>query len=132
MCSDMTAFMTDHDEEEQGGEEQGRKMNHSLLRKRTARLAAVQCAYARMIIPNARKEMLIEWQYTQTDETASLPAKPQQTLLRAVFVGTEDMREAIDQRAEEILTERWMSGRMPKVMRALLRCERWVLALAMR
>ncbi len=122
----MTEDMPEHETPNQPESAQEiNKPNVSVLRKRAARIAAVQCMYAKMMEQSNTTETLIEWQLQLMEEATQEDGKPRklnQNLLRSIFVGTMDMFGALNERASEILAERWSGGRMPKVMRCILLC----------
>lgn len=95
------------------------KPNSSLERKHAARLAAVQCIYSRMIDTKTPKQSLLDWQLEQAGEERFLPKTPDKKLMQAIFLGSEEMRDALNEHAERILGERWSGARMPRVMRAI-------------
>lgn len=105
--------------------EQTDKPNVSVIRKRAARIAAVQCLYAKMMEQTNSTERLIEWQLQLMEEATQEDGKRRklnQNLLRSIFIGAMDMFGALNERASEIFAERWSGGRMPKVMRCILLC----------
>ncbi len=95
------------------------KPNSSLERKHAARLAAVQCIYARMIHDKTPKQALLDWQLEQEGEDRFLPKTPDKKLMQAIFLGAEEMRGALDEHATRILADRWSGARMSRVMRAI-------------
>ena len=98
------------------------KRNPSLERKFAARLAAVQCVYAKMIHEKTPKQALLDWQLAQEGEDRFLPFKPDKKLLKALFIGTQEMHGALNDHALRILGERWQGARMSRVMRAIFLC----------
>ncbi len=96
--------------------------NPSLQRKHAARIAAVQFMYSRIIDPSVPLKHLLAWQQEQMeakDKETTLPYPPDKKLLQGLITGCEEFRAALENKMQEILTDRWSGKRMPAVMRAI-------------
>jgi N utilization substance protein B len=99
------------------------KVNPSLQRKHAARIAAVQCLYARMIDASCSAQTLVAWHMEQVeaeDAEGFTPVMPDKKLLQGIVVGASEARVALEEKLAALLGERWTSKRMPLLMRALL------------
>ncbi len=94
----------------------------SLQRLHSARLASVQCVYARLAYPSISHDDLFNWVMELKGEERLLKPAPNKKLFRSIFYGAEENRTAIEADLERILASRWFSHRMPAVMRAIFYC----------
>jgi transcription termination factor NusB len=99
--------------------------NVGLIRKQTARIAAVQSLFAKMVHPENTADELMDWQQQLLQEESEEKGKKRKMnrpLFRSIFIGTMDMFGALNERLSEILKEDWTGGRMPRIMRCVLLC----------
>jgi transcription antitermination protein NusB len=99
------------------------KVNPSLQRKHAARIAAVQCLYARMIDVSCSPQTLVTWhmEQAQADDAEGFSSvMPDKKLLQGIVFGISEARTALEEKLSALLGERWISKRMPLLMKALL------------
>jgi transcription antitermination protein NusB len=99
------------------------KVNPSLQRKHAARIAAVQCLYARMIDVSCSPQTLVAWHMEQVDgEDAEgfASVMPDKKLLQGIVFGAAEARAGLEEKLTALLGDRWISKRMPLLMRAIL------------
>jgi transcription termination factor NusB len=99
-------------------------MNKSLLKKRAARLAAVQALYAGSIgLENKSAKDLAstikaQWKDSKINEDQDWPSDiaPDNTLLERILVQTVDSRSFIDSAIEKLILPGWKKERMSPLM----------------
>ena len=105
-------------------------INPSLQRKSAARVAAVQCVYARIIsdaplLPHAQiSELKARLKNNKNEQklTLGLPLEPNYPLATAIVEGTLQFEDDIDGRINQHLSAEWTRERMSKLLIAILQC----------
>jgi N utilization substance protein B len=100
------------------------KPNKSLLRKRAARIAAVQALYAAAIglgeksVPELSAAILAQWQDSKLSADADWPADvtPEPALLTRILTTALAEREAIAAATETVILPGWKRERMSPLM----------------
>ena len=100
-------------------------MNHSLKKKRLARLAAIQALYHRFVMDSPRSaqqltdDMLLQFGAVQNEDwnPETTPDKP---LLLALLSGVLEEFEALGGHITPILREDWKEERISPIIRAIL------------
>jgi len=105
-------------------------INPSLQKKTAARVAAVQCVYARLVsdVPLSPAKQIAELKSrlaNNKDEqklTLGLPLEPNYALATAIIEGTNEFREDINPRINNNLSGEWKRERMSQLLIAILQC----------
>lgn len=92
----------------------------SLMRKRAARLAAVQAIYAENLIETSMipalmvAQMLQSWADSRTNSTDDLPhsIQPEAALLTKLVEGVQEHRARVDKAIEALILPGWKKSRM--------------------
>ena len=108
----------------------------SLRRKRSSRLAAVQCIYnahisGKPLNPERAFAMIIEqWKDSIAAKDDEWPSNdmPEHTTLKTILEGVSKHQEELDIRIAAILQDNWKIDRMDPVVIACLRCAAYELA----
>jgi len=106
------------------------KINPSLQKKSAARVAAVQCVYARVAsdVPLAPAKQIAELKARLKDNkteqklTLGLPLEPNYPLASDIVAGTLEFEAQIDERINANLSAEWKRERMSQVLLAILQC----------